>query len=336
MKVSRLLWLLTSLLIVSFSTLTANASESVPGVPTLISVQVEDIRGSFVSYQEGLLRVVVNEEEVTIKVDPMGEIVDVIEATEATYGSQFEKLQANTLIDMMVSKGVDTTYILESLLALHQRYDTEPVPELISELEMNTAFLDGFDLIYKEDLIAFDVKPQVIDQKVMVPLRAIAEALGYEVIWNNTTRSVDLIQGPNFTTVYIGQNSYFKHRMAPRELSVAPVIIDGRTLVPMEFITEILGYGFTYNDKQVTLDDEPLTTLSGYISDIQVLDDYRMVFVAPRKDDDVEMWEQTVLIVTEETMINRGPLAIGEMIHGVHQNVMTMSIPGQTSAVIIY
>lgn len=336
MKLSSVLTIMTALLFISASMMQVNATDTVPAVPTLISIQMQEIRGSLVSYEEGLLRVIVDEEEVTIHVNHLGLIEAVDQVTEESYGAQFAKLQAETLIDMMVTKGLDTSYQLESVIAIHQKFDGEPVGEHIMTAGINETFRDGFKVTYKNSIIEFDVKPQVVDDHVMVPLRAIAEALGYEVIWNNETRSVDLIQGPHFTSVFIGNNAYFINRMAPSELSVAPLIINGRTLIPIEFITEILGYGVEHKDNELIIYDEPLATLTGYISAIEALDSYKMVYIAPRLGDDVEMWEQTVLIVSDETINNKGALTVGEMIHGVHLPMMTMSIPGQTSAVILY
>ena len=38
-----------------------------------------------------------------------------------------------------------------------------------------------------------DVKPQIVDNRTMVPIRAVAEQIGYEVKWTNGTRRIDLI-----------------------------------------------------------------------------------------------------------------------------------------------
>jgi hypothetical protein len=77
---------------------------------------------------------------------------------------------------------------------------------------------------------------------VMVPLRAVAEALGCIVHWEEDMNAVVL---NNNTMVYIGETSYAVGRMAPIELSdyPAPLLIDGRTWVTTEFFTQVLDYG---------------------------------------------------------------------------------------------
>ncbi len=65
----------------------------------------------------------------------------------------------------------------------------------------------------------------------MIPLRAAAEALGYDVTWNGSERSVSL--GGNIKLV-IGKDS-FLFEGAEIELAEASLIIDGRTFVPIGF-----------------------------------------------------------------------------------------------------
>lgn len=338
MKLKRILTTAIALLFTAASMMDVSASATMTAVPVLISIQVQEIRGTLVSYEEGLLTLTIEDEEVTVTVDHDGEAAQVKEVTEATYGAQFEKLQPGTMIDMTVEVGQDGSYILTGLLAIHQRFNGEGMmrPVVTNESLMNQQFTEGFHIVFDDETIVMDVKPQVIDGKVMVPLRAVAEALGFDVTWNAETKRIDLINGARFTSVSIGENAYFINRMAPSPLSAAPIIVDNRTMVPAEFITEILQHGFEIQEGTMKIYDEPFTTLRGYVSLIEDLDGYSKVYVAPRDGEDVEMWEQTVLIVGDNTIINREAYQVGDFINGVHLPVMTMSIPGQTGAVVIY
>lgn len=334
MRIKRRALLTLALLYVTTLMMSVNATTP---VPVLISVEVEDIRGEFVDYTEGRLTVTVEGLAVTIAVMHDADVDQVEEVTETTYGAQFKKMQPGTLLDMKVTKAYETSYILESLVSIHQQFSSEsPSPVLISTPVHYEKQFNGFEIVFREAVIAMDTQAQVIDDRVMIPLRFVAESLGYEVSWNGESQSVDLMKGPHFTSITISRNSYFKNKMAPRILSAEPVIVDSRTMVPIEFITEILGFGVEFKDNQLKIHDEPFTTLTGYITEMTELDDYTMVYVAPGIGEDVEMWEQTVLIVSDNTIINRAPLAVGELIKGVHLPMMTMSIPGQTNAVVIY
>ena len=74
---------------------------------------------------------------------------------------------------------------------------------------------------------------------VMVPLREIAETLGFTVEWDGATRSVMLNSGKY--SLKIDENSYVAGRMMPVELGSAPVIKKDLTFVPVEYFTQVLG-----------------------------------------------------------------------------------------------
>ncbi|WP_024833226.1 copper amine oxidase N-terminal domain-containing protein [Ruminiclostridium josui] len=72
---------------------------------------------------------------------------------------------------------------------------------------------------------------------VMVPVRAIAESLGFDVNWDGKTRTVMLGKGIFMT---IGKDNYIYMRTAPIQLGTAPEIIDGKTFVPLSFFKDVL------------------------------------------------------------------------------------------------
>jgi len=83
---------------------------------------------------------------------------------------------------------------------------------------------------------------------IMVPLRAIAEELGYDVNWDHEVQGVRLGASTN---LWIGRDEYVVGRMAPVELGVAPALVDGVTFVPMTFFRDVLGYNIFSFEGQV-------------------------------------------------------------------------------------
>lgn len=88
--------------------------------------------------------------------------------------------------------------------------------------------------------VPFDVRPQVIDGRTLVPVRAITEALGANVAWDAATQTVTITAGGqeiqlvlNSRTVTINGQTY--------TLDVPASVIDGRTVVPLRFVAEALG-----------------------------------------------------------------------------------------------
>jgi hypothetical protein len=73
---------------------------------------------------------------------------------------------------------------------------------------------------------------------LFVPLRKIAETLGFTVEWDGENRAVILNGG--VYSLKIDENSYVKGKMVPQELSAAPEITNDLTYVPVEYFFEIL------------------------------------------------------------------------------------------------
>jgi len=73
---------------------------------------------------------------------------------------------------------------------------------------------------------------------IMVPLRSVSEALGYEVTWNNEKRSVMI--GKNIS-LNIGENNYVDSLGNSIKLETAPVINDNHTFVPLNFFKVVMN-----------------------------------------------------------------------------------------------
>ena len=119
-----------------------------------------------------------------------------------------------------------------------------------SPQEQIKVILDGTQL-------EFDVPPMIINDRTMVPMRFIFEALGAEVEWDGKTQTVTAVKEESYwqydeekdidvLTKYetivkttIGQKKIYVNGVA-KEMDVAPVIINDRTLVPVRFISEAL------------------------------------------------------------------------------------------------
>ncbi len=86
--------------------------------------------------------------------------------------------------------------------------------------------------------------PVTVDGVQMIPVRELAESLGFTVGWDGETNSVTVGQA-SFT---IDVDSYSFAKAAPRQLGQAPVLIalpgedTALTYVPVSFFTDVLGY----------------------------------------------------------------------------------------------
>lgn len=103
---------------------------------------------------------------------------------------------------------------------------------LWSELNANTipVFVDGVQ-------ISFDQQPIIRDDRTLVPLRGVFEALGATVYWNNDTRSVTAYKDDTTVELAIGSSTMYVNGQ-PKYLDVAGQIINDRTMVPLRAISE--------------------------------------------------------------------------------------------------
>ncbi|HPZ43041.1 MAG TPA: copper amine oxidase N-terminal domain-containing protein [Bacillota bacterium] len=99
--------------------------------------------------------------------------------------------------------------------------------------------------------VHFDVDPFIKDDRTIVPLRNLAETLGFEVTWTEPDR-IDLKREDISITMYIGNPVYIANGIE-KTLDVPPFIKDGRTMVPLRFIAEEFGCQVDYDEATKTV-----------------------------------------------------------------------------------
>ncbi|MBQ7097300.1 MAG: copper amine oxidase N-terminal domain-containing protein [Clostridia bacterium] len=101
-----------------------------------------------------------------------------------------------------------------------------------------SAFADGvIKVVLDGAQLTFDVQPQLINDRTMVPMRKIFESMGAEVYWDGATSTVSASDG-NTSVVMQINNNVIKVNDSNYTLDVPPVIVDGRTLVPVRAVAE--------------------------------------------------------------------------------------------------
>lgn len=86
------------------------------------------------------------------------------------------------------------------------------------------------------------------------PVRPVAEAMGLSVEWQGETKTVVLTNGgPLYITFSIGENGYTFAKTAPMPSVGAPVIVDGRTYIPVDVISDIAGIMVEKNDESYNI-----------------------------------------------------------------------------------
>lgn len=99
----------------------------------------------------------------------------------------------------------------------------------------------GIVVLVNGSPVTFDQPPVIIDGRTLVPIRAVVEKLGYEVRWNDTTKTVYINTKKIVDKSFPGPEIKVSVDNCLVEFDVLPQIINGRTLVPIRAVAEELG-----------------------------------------------------------------------------------------------
>lgn len=113
-----------------------------------------------------------------------------------------------------------------------------------------------------ETLTFSDAVPTIREGRTMIPMRAVFEALGAEVSYEDAAKTVTAVRGETTVTMVIGQSTVqVKEGETARSftMDVAPYVdaASGRTYVPVRFAAEALGcnVGWDEDDRTVLIVD---------------------------------------------------------------------------------
>ena len=103
-----------------------------------------------------------------------------------------------------------------------------------------------------------DVAPTIVNDRTMLPMRAIFEALGAEVEWVGEDSLIFATKGTSLITMKIGTPKLNVQKIDAEEpiivdLETAPYIQDDRTMVPVRAIAEALDAEVDWIDETSTV-----------------------------------------------------------------------------------
>ncbi len=124
---------------------------------------------------------------------------------------------------------------------------------------------DNIKLNINNKEVTSDVAPQIIDNRTMVPVRAIFEGVGAEVKWDSETKSIT--GNKNGIEVVMTLDSNIASVNGKNiTMDCGPVIINNRTLAPARYVAEAFGYKVNWDNDSKTvniiLSNNELTTVN--------------------------------------------------------------------------
>ena len=116
-----------------------------------------------------------------------------------------------------------------------------------------SASANGNICVYmNDDYVDFDVPPQIINGRTLVPVRTIFENLGATVNWDGSTRTITSTKGSTTVIMQIDKAT-MQVNGTSIPLDTPPQIINGRTLVPVRAVAEAFGNRVTWDDETSTV-----------------------------------------------------------------------------------
>ncbi|MGE5580440.1 MAG: stalk domain-containing protein [Bacillota bacterium] len=124
----------------------------------------------------------------------------------------------------------------------------DPVAGDADKLRQVTVLLDGLP-------VAFPVSPFLEGGVTMVPLRSLAESLGFEIIWVDDQSPIRCVKGGKTIALTLGDTVVSiedRSSSSSANLPVAAHLQGGTTVVPLRFFSESLGFEVAWDAETYT------------------------------------------------------------------------------------
>jgi hypothetical protein len=99
--------------------------------------------------------------------------------------------------------------------------------------------------------VQLEAAPYIKGGRTMLPLRAISEAFGGDIVWDPVDRKVTVKLGGHTVLLWIGKSQADvdgkKTPIDAANTAIVPEIVAGRTFVPLRFVAESTGLDVIWN-----------------------------------------------------------------------------------------
>ncbi len=153
----------------------------------------------------------------------------------------FDKIMGTDKMGEWLEQGLSPQEIEQKYAPPLQQFKSARTQYLLDDYGPNVLVKVENQFVY------FDVDPYIDENsRLLVPVRAIAEALGSRVYWNGATREVRVTKDNLNVNFTIGDSTAHVNGH-PRTMDTRPVIREGRTFIPARYVSEYLGAAVTWD-----------------------------------------------------------------------------------------
>lgn len=148
-------------------------------------------------------------------------------------------------------EALKSKYSSEELLILQKlSKEIESENQKATAIEVNRIVSSTIDF-------KFDTPPIILDDRTLVPVRAITESLEASVTWYPSSRKVEIVKDTKKIVLSIDNNEV-KVNSNEKKIDVPAKIFKNRTYIPLRFVVEEYGLNIKYDSKTgvITIEKE--------------------------------------------------------------------------------
>ncbi len=120
--------------------------------------------------------------------------------------------------------------------------------------------------------VAFDQPPIIENDRTLVPMRRIFEAMGIEVKWSEPTQTITSTKGNDTVTMVVGKNQVIKNGQVVYTMDVPAKIVQERALVPIRAVAVAFDADVAWDAKNYVINIQTEGEMDGYLKEIRADD----------------------------------------------------------------
>jgi len=160
---------------------------------------------------------------------------------------EVSEIDGNIVINWALDNTIPNSYFITP---------AQPVYNELSRLK-TTPFV-----CLNDTILGFEVPPTIEDDRTLIPLRFLFEQMGDDVDWDAAARTATIANEENEISVSI-DNPVATLNGVSEEMDVPARLIDGKTMVPLRFLSEGLGYDVEWDaeTRVITITTDPVAVM---------------------------------------------------------------------------
>ena len=138
---------------------------------------------------------------------------------------------------------------------------TQPIgqnPVVTNSTHSNKLALQiGSPVMFKgSNMVAMDAQPYIKNSRTMIPLSFIANNMGAQVSWNDSSKTATITKGSNTAKISLSSKNVEATKSGVGNnisMDVYPEIVNNRMFLPIAYVGQILDISINWNDSDRTI-----------------------------------------------------------------------------------